>query len=60
MDFRIVPGMGCWNEMPKKYKKAYFEKHRQPTLYEKNQQKINKIWLKEIEKVEYNWINWMD
>jgi len=61
-DFRIIPGMSCWNEMPAKYKKAYFEFHRQPTFYEKNQQKLNKIWKKEIRKEnseDQKWMNWM-
>jgi len=62
-DFRIIPGMICRDEMPKKYKKAYFEEHKQLTLYEKNQQKINKIWLKKIKEEELEekkWLNWME
>lgn len=66
MDFRIIPGMSCWNEMPKKYKEAYFKWQRRndpPSFYELNQQKLEKIWLKEIKKEELkekDWMNWME
>lgn len=64
-DFRIIPGMSCWVEMPKKYKEAYFKwKNRNKILgfYESNQQKLEKLWLKEIKREdleEQKWINWM-
>jgi len=62
-EFRIIPGMGCWNEMPPEYKKAYLKSIKLLSFYEINQQKLEKIWRKEIRKgnseEEQKWINWM-
>ena len=63
-EFRIVPGMSCWSEMPKKYKEEYFNSlPKILSLYEKNQQKLEKIWLrviKEEKRIEKSWLNWME
>jgi len=61
-EFRIVPGMSCWGEMPKKYKEAYFKSlPKILNLYEKNQEKLEKLWLKESKiSIEGNWFNWME
>lgn len=66
MEFRILPGMGCWHEMPKKYKEEYSKwknRNKKLNFYESNQEKLEKIWLREIKKEkseEEYWINWME